>query len=340
VTRQAVLADVSFGSGLPVGVIGVLNVSPESFHVGSVHAAPDDLLATALAMVEAGAIVIDIGARSTAPYLDTDIPDEEERARLARAIDALAPKLPVPISADTSRPGPARAALDAGARIINDVSGLRDPTLASLVAARSAGVILMASPEPSPGGLAAPRGAVGVEGTRSRDAASDAASPDGAQPPRGSARVPRGRLDPHRALRRREPLRGADDPVAIVSTLLEAALKRARAVGVPDERIVLDPGIGFFRNAGMAWDEWDARVLAGLGTLAEIGRPLCVGVSRKSFIGEIIGRAGTENRLAGSLAATALAVSNGASLIRTHDVAETIDAVRVAERVRRASAAL
>jgi dihydropteroate synthase len=290
VTRRAVLADVSFGSGLPVGVIGVLNVSPESFHAGSVHATPDDLLATALAMVEAGAALIDIGARSTAPYLDTDITEEEECARLARAVEALARKIPVPISADTSRPGPARAALDAGARVINDVSGLRDPTLASLVAARSAGVILMASPEPSPGGLAAPR--------------------------------------------------GADDPIAIVSTLLEAALERARAVGVPDERIVLDPGIGFFRNAGMAWDERDARVLAGLGTLAEIGRPLCVGVSRKSFIGEIIGRAGTENRLAGSLAATALAVSNGASLIRTHDIAETIDAVRVAERVRRASAAL
>jgi dihydropteroate synthase len=298
---------VSFGRGFPVGVMGILNVSPESFHAGSVHAAPDDLLSTALAMVEAGAILIDIGARSTAPHLDTDIPGEEERARLARAIDALAPKLPVPISADTSRPGPARAALDAGARIINDVSGLRDPALAALVAERGVSVILMASPEPSPGSLAAPRGAVGVEGTRSR---------------------------------RREPPGGADDPVAIVSTLLEAALKRARAAGVPDERVVLDPGIGFFRNAGMAWDEWDSRVLAGLGTLEGIGRPLCVGVSRKSFIGEIIGRAGTENRLAGSLAATALAVSHGASLVRTHDVAETIDAVRVAERVRRASAAL
>src|SRR5206468_12442731 len=143
--RRAVLAGVSLGSGLSVGVMGVLNVSPESFHAGSVHAAAD-LLGAALAMVEAGAVLIDVGARSTAPYLDTAITDEEERARLARAIEVLAPKLPVPISADTSRPGPARAALEAGARIINDVSGLRDPTLASLVAERGVGVILMASP--------------------------------------------------------------------------------------------------------------------------------------------------------------------------------------------------
>ncbi len=279
--------------------MGVLNVSPESFHAGSVRAAADELLSEALAMVEAGAVLIDVGARSTAPYLDTAITDEEERTRLARAIEVLAPKLPVPISADTSRPGPARAALEAGARIINDVSGLRDPTLASLVAERGAGVILMASPEDAERSLAVAGGTVGVEGTRS-----------------------------------------SDQPVAVVSAVLEAALERARAAGIPDERVVLDPGIGFFRNAAMAWDEWDARVLAGLDALGKIGRPLCVGVSRKSFIGTIIGRPGAEKRLAGSLAATAVAVWNGAALIRTHDVAETLDAVRVAERVRGASAAL
>jgi dihydropteroate synthase len=326
--------------------MGVLNVSPESFHAGSVHAAAGDLLSAALAMVEAGAVLIDVGARSTAPYLDTAITDEEERTRLARAIEVLAPKVPAPISADTARLGPARAALDAGARVINDVSGLRDPALALLVAERGAGVILMASPAATAGGLAAAGGAAGVEGTRSSRAAADAASPGGAQPPRGSERVPRGRLEPGRAPRRREPPRAADpmpesdQPVAVVSALLEAALGRARAAGIPDERVVLDPGIGFFRNAAMAWDEWDARVLAGLDALGTIGRPLCVGVSRKSFIGAIIGRVGTEKRLAGSLAATALAVCNGAALIRTHDVAETLDAVRVAERVRRASAAL
>ena len=88
---------------------------------------------------------------------------------------------------------------------------------------------------------------------------------------------------------------------------------------------------------GMAWDEWDARVLGALASLRSLGRPVCVGVSRKSFIGEILGRPDTSERLAGSLAATAVAVMNGASIIRTHDVAETRDAVRVAERLRAVS---
>jgi len=99
---------------------------------------------------------------------------------------------------------------------------------------------------------------------------------------------------------------------------------------------VLDPGLGFFRDEPVPWDEWDVEVLTGLGSLVALGRPLCVGVSRKSFIGAITGRDRPEERLAGSLAATTVAVLNGAALIRTHDVAETLDAVRVAERMRRA----
>ena len=90
----------------------------------------------------------------------------------------------------------------------------------------------------------------------------------------------------------------------------------------------------------MPWDEWDARVLAGLGALKTLGRPLCVGVSRKSFIGAITGRPRTEERLAGSLAATTVAVWNGAALIRAHDVADTLDAARIAERIREASRTL
>jgi len=113
-----------------------------------------------------------------------------------------------------------------------------------------------------------------------------------------------------------------------------------RAAGISEERVVLDPGIGFFRDEGVAWEEWDARVLAGLAGLETLGRPLCVGVSRKSFVGAITGRARTEDRLAGSLAATTVAVWNGAALIRAHDVAEALDAVRVAERIRAASRAL
>jgi dihydropteroate synthase len=266
--------------------MGVVNVSPESFHPGSVYHGAEAVLTAALAMVDAGAALIDVGARSTAPYLETDIDDALETDRLARAVAALAAKLPVPISADTSRPGPARAALEAGARVINDVSTLRDPALARLVAAHGAGLIVMAAP--------------GGSGRRVPTA-----------PPR------------------------AVSPVAAVSRLLAAGLQRARRARIPSGRVVVDPGIGFFRDAGLAWHAWDVRILAGLRALRRLGRPVCVGVSRKSFIGAIVERAETSERLAGSLAATAIAVVNGAALIRTHDVAETRDAVRVAERVRR-----
>jgi dihydropteroate synthase len=270
--------------------MGVLNVSPESFYAGSVRREREELVQAAQAMVAAGAALIDVGARSTAPYLANAVGEDEERERLAHAVEAVAHAVAVPISADTTRPGPARAALDAGARVINDVSGLRDPRMGPLVKERGASLILMASPE---------------------------------------------RVE---ALGRGAAAREATDPVALVAALLTAALQRARAVGIADKDIVLDPGIGFFRYEAVTWDEWDMRVLAGLPTLAALGRPLALGVSRKSFLAAVTGREEPARRLAGSLAATALAVAAGAALIRTHDVADTMDAVRVAERLRRAQA--
>jgi dihydropteroate synthase len=277
---RADLAGMLVGGRAPVVVMGALNVSPESFHSGSVYRERDALVETAMAMVEAGASVIDVGARSTAPYLATDVSVEEETRRLGAAVDALAAKLAVPVSVDTCRPGPARAALESGARIVNDVRGLRDPELARLVAEHDAGVLAMAFPESS----------------------------------------------------------DDDGSLARTRTLLARCLERARRAGIDDARVVLDPGIGFFRGGAVAWDQRDVEVLAGLRALLDLGRPLAVGASRKSFIGAITGRAATADRLAGSLAAAALAVVNGAAMIRTHDVAETVDAVRVAERVRDASA--
>jgi dihydropteroate synthase len=288
---RAELAGVTVGDGRPVAVMGVVNVSPESFHPGSVYRGEEAIVRAALAMVDAGAALIDVGARSTAPYLDADVDETLEAERLGRAVELLVAKLPVPISADTSRPGPARAALDAGARVINDVSTLRDPALAHLVASRSAGLVLMAAPAPGAGRQS---------------------------PPAPGERPPRPR-----------------SPVAAVRRLLAAGLGRARRARIPQERIVVDPGIGFFRGEALPWHEWDVRVLAGLAALRALGRPIAVGVSRKSFIGAIVERADTGQRLAGSLAATAIAVVNGAALVRTHDVVETRDAVRVAERVRR-----
>jgi dihydropteroate synthase len=122
--------------------------------------------------------------------------------------------------------------------------------------------------------------------------------------------------------------------VVTVRTILAGGLRRARNAGIPLRRIVVDPGVGFFRDVGMPWHEWDARVIAGLRGLRALGRPICVGVSRKSFIGAILAQPDTADRLNGSLAATAVAVVNGAAVVRTHDVAETREAVRVAERLR------
>jgi dihydropteroate synthase len=277
---RADLAGVVVGDDSPVAVMGVINVSPESFHPGSVYRGDDTVLAAALGMAEAGAALIDVGARSSAPYLDTAISEAEETQRLVRAVGALAAKLSVPVSVDTSRPAVARAALEAGARVVNDVSALSDPALARVAAEHDAGLIVMAAPGPG---------------------------------------------------------RVVDTPMATVTRILRAALATANAAGVPTDHIVLDPGIGFFRDADVAWHAWDVAVLAELPTLAALGRPLCVGVSRKSFVGAITGRSDPAARLSGSLAATAAAVLGGAAVVRTHDVAETIDAVRVAERVRGAA---
>src|SRR5205814_1689051 len=127
-------------------------------------------LRAALAMVGAGAALIDVGARSTAPYLPTEISEAEECLRLVRAVELLVGKLPVPVSADTARPAPARAALEAGARVINDVSGLRDPAVAALVAQHHAGVILMAAPLSTQGvgGAASTTRAATPSGPRTR----------------------------------------------------------------------------------------------------------------------------------------------------------------------------
>jgi dihydropteroate synthase len=273
------MGGVTVGAGAPVAVMGVLNVSPESFYGGSVHVAPEALLEAALGMVEGGAAFVDVGARSTAPYLPTAIDEGEECLRLGRAVEILAGKLAIPISADTARAAPARAALEAGASVINDVSGLADPALARLVAERQVGLVLVASPA---------------------DRVASASS----------------------------------DPLDIVAGCLGRALARARAAGVSAERIVLDPGIGFFRDESLPWSAWDVEILARLDRLLALGRPVGVAVSRKSFLGVLTDRVSPADRMAGSLAATALAVDRGASLVRTHDVRETVDAVRVAASIR------
>ncbi|MFI5374225.1 MAG: dihydropteroate synthase [Candidatus Rokuibacteriota bacterium] len=279
--NRATVAGVSVGDGLDVAVVGALNVSPESFYSGSVVTDADRLLRAAEAMAQAGAAWLDVGAMSTAPYLEARIPETQEADRLHWAVGLLTAKLDLPISADTSRSLAARAALESGARMLNDVTGLAaDPALARLAADAGAGLILMAHPSAAP----APA-----------------------------------------------------EPVQTVLASLAGSLACARAAGVPDEQVLLDPGIGFFRGGGIAWPEWDCRVLAALPALRSLGRPLYVGVSRKSFIGALAGLPDPADRLPGTLAATAAAVLGGAHVLRAHDVAETAQAVRIAQAIRRAA---
>jgi dihydropteroate synthase len=127
---------------------------------------------------------------------------------------------------------------------------------------------------------------------------------------------------------------GARDPIGTVRHLLEESLQAIWKAGVPAHRVVVDPGIGFFRSAAIPWHRWDCEVVRRLADLRALDHPVLVGLSRKSFIGEILGQADPAARLAGSLAATAIAVVNGAHLIRTHDVGPTREAVRMAEALR------
>jgi dihydropteroate synthase len=257
--------------------MAVLNVSPESFYQGSVRTDLSHLAEAAQAMASAGADIIDLGAMSTAPYLKTHISPEEETERLAQAVEVVAARVALPISADTQRSQPAAAALAAGARIINDVSGLKhDAALAELIATSGAGAIVMAS-----------------------------------------------ELTP-----------SSGPPLQRIRTALEDSVRRAAQGGIPKDHIVLDPGIGFFRQPGIPWDEWDCLVLRELASLRTLGFPLLVGASRKSFIGKILGQPNTADRLVGSLVCAAVAVYNGAHIIRAHDVRETVEAVRMAERLR------
>ena len=273
---RGLLGDVWIGDDYPTRIIGVINVSPESFYKRSVRLSYEDVAETARKMERDGADVIDIGGMSTAPYLETSISEEAEAERISWAIEAVKSAVKIPISADTSRLKPAMAAIRAGADIINDVTGLRaQPEIAKLVAEHGLSLIICASNL-------------------------------------GSLRS------------------SGDAPMAAVKSLKES-IRVAVRDGVEPNRIIVDPGIGFHRSTGLPWFEVDLSLLRGLRRLRVLGKPIIVGVSRKSFLGAITGRDRPEERLASSIAAEAMAVILGAHGIRVHDVAEALDAVKVVQ---------
>jgi len=252
-------------------VMGVLNVTPDSFSDGGQFAAPERALAQARKMVAEGADIIDIGAESTRPYGSEPITAAEEMSRLREVLPAVV-ALGIPVSIDSMKSSVAAWALDQGARIANDVWGLqRDPEMATLVAARRLPIIVM----------------------HNRDSA-----------------------DP------------AIDIMKDVADFFARSLDIAAKAGISPDNIVLDPGIGFGKTP-----EQSMTVLARLDELAAIGRPLLVGASRKRFISTVT-PSEPQQRLGGSIAAHVLAAGSGARIIRAHDVAETVQALRVAAAIR------
>jgi dihydropteroate synthase len=252
-------------------VMGVLNVTPDSFSDGGRFFAPQAAIAQARRMASAGADMLDVGAESTRPYGGMKPVDaDEEQARLSQILPAVV-ALGLPVSIDTMKARVAAWALDNGARIANDVWGLqRDPDMARVVAEHGVPVIVM----------------------HNRDAA-----------------------DPR------------IDIMVDISEFLQRSLDIAARAGIARDTIIIDPGIGFGKTP-----EQSIEVLAKLDQLRAFGLPILVGASRKRFISTVVPSEPGE-RIGGSIASHLLAVQNGAAIIRTHDVAETVQALRVADAI-------
>lgn len=260
----------------PALVMGIVNVTPDSFFDGGRYLDPSAAVAHARRLIEQGADIIDIGGESTRPGA-SPVSEAEELRRVMPVIEELTSRIKVPISIDTVKPAVAQAALAAGASIVNDVAANRaDRALRSLVAEAGAGYVC-----------------VHMQGT-----------PQTMQ------------LNPTYA-----------DVVREVSEFFSAGLRQLRDCGMDAEQIIFDPGIGFGKTV-----EHNVQLLGAMRTFASLQRPLLIGVSRKSFIGKLLGEE-LAARLPAALACACLGVSAGVHIVRTHDVAETVQAIRMAEAI-------
>ncbi len=260
-------------------VMGILNVTPDSFSDGDRYLRPDDALDRAAAMVAEGADIIDVGGESTRPGAQA-VEADVQIDRVVPVIERIAGRFDVAVSIDTSKPAVMAAAMAAGACIVNDVNALREPDARRWAASAKVGVCLMHM--------------------------------------QGEPRT----MQHH-------PI--YEDVVTEVCEFLMRERADCVAHGVAPDAIVLDPGIGFGKGL-----EHNMALLKAVPRLAGLGSPLLVGVSRKSFIGRVLGRP-LPSRLHGGLGLAACAVTLGARLIRTHDVAATRDAIDMVSAVLRAS---
>lgn len=282
--------DCTPGMASGAHVMGILNVTPDSFSDGGKYLLPDAALARAEEMVLQGAAIIDVGGESSRPTGKAygegarPITAQEEIRRVVPVISGIISRLPsVLVSIDTYKPDVARAAMDAGAHMINDITGLRfSVDIGRIAAEAGAGLIVMHS--------------VGTPGALPHDVEHE-------------------------------------DIIATVRQSLQQSLDRAAHEGV--ESVLLDPGFGF----GKSVDD-NLRLIRNLGQLAELGRPLLIGISRKSTIASRLARGGEipapTARLYGTLGATAVAVLNGVSVVRTHDIRETVELLKLIGSIRNA----
>lgn len=261
--------------------MGVINVTPDSFSDGGLALDPERAADIAVAMEAAGADLIDIGAESTRPGA-IPVGTADEMARVRPVLRALASRVRIPISIDTYKSEVAGLALDEGASIVNDISGLQyDPRLGATTAARGAPIVLMHT-----------RG-------RPQDMYAHATY---------------------------------DDVVGEVRNDLQRAVERAESAGISRDRILLDPGLGFAKHASQS-----LAVLAGLSRLADLGFPLLVGPSRKSFMAAATGPLDPETRDWPTAAAVTAAILGGAHIVRVHRVADMVHVVRLADAFREAA---
>ncbi|MBV9136398.1 MAG: dihydropteroate synthase [Hyphomicrobiales bacterium] len=255
-------------------IMGILNVTPDSFSDGGLFAAHETAIAHGERLAEEGADIIDIGGESTRPG-HQPVGEGEERRRVLPVVEALAKRLKQPISIDTMKASVARDALDAGAVILNDVWGLRhDPEMPE-VARRAAALVVMHN--------------------------------------------------------RREIDAGVD-MMAEVAISLAGSLALGEAAGLPKERILVDPGIGFGKTRAQ-----NLMLLRRLGELSALGAPILVGLSRKSLIGDVSGETSPRERVYGTIAANVLAARAGASVVRVHDVKAHVQALAVASAIAAAA---
>ena len=253
-------------------VMGIVNVTPDSFSDGGEHATVEAAVAHGMKLAEQGADILDIGGESTRPGAG-DVPLEEELRRVVQVVERLAKQTSLPVSIDTSKPEVMRAAVEAGAGMVNDVFALRREGALDAAAALGVPVVL-----------------VHMLGE-----------------PRTMQAAPQ-----------------YDDVVAEVHRFLAERIFAAEMAGIPKARIVVDPGFGFGKTR-----EHNLALLAGLQRFAELGVPVLAGLSRKKTIGELTGRDDPHDRVHGSVAAALIAAQRGATLLRVHDVAATVDALKV-----------